>query len=251
MSVHCSQCGNPIQNNTTVCSSCGHPVHNELAASVEQPVTQQGTHPYVEKGAEASKNYWNFIVQNLKSPASNGEKTSREQFVHGYVNLSLLAFFFGLGGYFHLKEMYTGFFAPSVPFFKTFFTLFFYGAASSLVTAGALLLVILFLMNTKIHFHDVIARFGALTTVPLLLMAFYFFSSLVGLDKLSTITYLFILVGLLTAIIITLYSFRNAAQANFDLFYGLMIVFAILGLYLWITNSVLTDYVLGLFIPKF
>lgn len=35
-----------------------------------------------------------------------------------------------------------------------------------MVTTVALLLVVLFLMNADIHFHDVIARFGALTTPP-------------------------------------------------------------------------------------
>mgnify|MGYP001240457887 CR=1 FL=1 len=249
--MQCSQCGNPIQDNVAFCSSCGHPVHNQAAATSEQPKTQTETHPLIEKGTEASKNYWDFVVENLKSPVLTGVKTPREQFSYGYINLLLLALFFGLGGYFHLKELSTGFFAPEIPFFETFFTLFFYGAGASLVAAGAILIVVLFLMNASIHFHDVIARFGALATVPMVMMAFYFFTALVALPTLSTFAYLFLLAGLIAGTVITLYSFKDEAKANFDPFYGIMITFAIFALYLWLTKSVLFEYLFTLFLPSF
>lgn len=249
--MQCSQCGNPIHDNMAFCSSCGHPVHNKAATTLEQPTTQTETHPIIEKGAEAFKNYWGFVIANLKSPALTGIKTPREQFAYGYINLLLLALFFGLGGYFHLKEMLIGFFSPNIPFFETFFTLFFYGAGASLVTAGALLLVVLFFMNADIHFHDVIARFGALATVPMLMMSFYFFTAFVALPTLSVFTYLFLLAGLIAGTVITLYSFKQEAKANFDPFYGIMITFAIFALYLWITKGVLSDYLFTLFLPSF
>lgn len=83
----------------------------------------------------------------------------------------------------------------------------------------------------------------------MLMMAFYFFAALVALPALSVFTYLFLLVGLLAGIVFTLYAFKEEAKAKFDPFYGVIITFAFLSLYLWLTKSILSDYLFTLFLP--
>lgn len=241
--------------NTKFCSVCGSALQEEVAAAGEQsrvqPPSQAGgePNPYVERGKDLSKNYWAFVVENLKKPSSNGEKTSGEVFANGCITLFFLALFFGLGGYFQLESINLGIFTPEVTFSKSFFTLFFYGVGSALITSGALFMVIKFLMNADIRFHDVIARFGALSTVPLALMAFYFLVSLLGLSKFAFIILLFAVVGLQMAIVVSLFSFRKTARSDFDPFFGLFIVFSVFGLYFWLTSDIFTEYFLALFIP--
>lgn len=228
--------------NMRFCSVCGSPLQDGVAAGGE-------ANPYVEKGKDLSKSYWRFVVENLKKPSSNGEKALGESFVNGSVTLFFLALFFGLGGYFQLESIHLGIFTPKVTFSKAFFTLFFYGIGSALVTSGAMFMVIKFLMNVDLRFHDVIARFGALSTVPLGVMASYFLFSLLGLSKLAFILLLFAVTGLQMAIVVSLFSFRKSARSDFDPFYGFFIVFSLFGLYFWLTSDIFMEYFLALFIP--
>ncbi|WP_096186970.1 zinc ribbon domain-containing protein [Evansella halocellulosilytica] len=277
--MNCKKCGNELQEGDKFCQHCGEPVQEsdvpgqpdeETAASLtygdeievseqaaeetEKSQTKQKANEYVDKTKEISLNYWTFIVENVKAPAKRGLENRANDYVFGYINIAVFALFFALGTYFQSRAAMSGLSAflggGEVSFFETFFTIFLYSAASSLIGVVFIFAVLKFIMKSEnTSFHDVLARFGALYTLPVALSLLFFLISIPGLSMVLSLVILLMVAGLQIALIVTLYSFSQQLETTFDPLYGLFLVYIGYAVFVAFTADIVVQYFLSGLLP--
>ncbi|WP_280772024.1 zinc ribbon domain-containing protein [Salipaludibacillus daqingensis] len=261
--MNCSKCGHELSPNDKFCMKCGHPVktEEETAAttvdSAEQTVVvqpeqtnKQSSNEYVEKSKETAINYWNFVKANLMAPTQRGLANTNNDFIYAYINIAIYGIFFGLGTYFQARATPLSFFGGEISFGSTFFSMFFYSVASLMIGAVLVFGVSKFLLKMdQLSFHDVLARFGAIMTVPVALSGLYFLAAIPGLHTFLGFVSLLLLAGIHIALILTLFSFRDQAKATFDPIYALFIVFIGYAIFIALTADIFIQHFIGGLLP--
>lgn len=259
--MYCSNCGESLEKEDLFCSGCGKRVEQqevdqskiEIASAVTMEDGQEEKkhlNENVEKAKKAAKNYWGFLLENIKSPFERGINQKPNDFLFGYFNIFFLSLFFGLGTYFEMKSITGGFslLGNNIHFFKTFFSVFLYGIITSLVVVAVLFGIQKLLFKVSISFNHILARFGTLITIPTVLSVLFFIAALPGLIKIIGIIISLILISLQIAIIITFLSYRKQSKVKFDPIYGLLIAYVIMGIFVALTSDVFTkNFFSGLF----
>jgi len=261
--MNCSKCGNGINPNDKFCMKCGHPVktEEETAAttmnSAEETIVVQpkeklrkDSNEYVEKSKDIAINYWNFVKANLIAPTQRGLENSNNDFIYAYINIVIYGLFFGLGTYFQARATPLSYFGGEISFASTFFSMFFYSVASLLIGAVFVFAVLKFFLKVNnLSFRDVVGRFGSIMTVSVALSAVYFLAGIPGLHTLLGLISLLLLAGIHIALIVTVFSYRDQAQATFDPIYALFIIFIGYGIFIALTADIFIKYFIGGFLP--
>ncbi|WP_102272002.1 zinc ribbon domain-containing protein [Cytobacillus massiliigabonensis] len=259
--MNCAGCGNELIDNDKFCMVCGKQVTEmEVAASLQPHIDMsmgdgaqqkqdqnKEKNESLEKVQKTAKNYWHFVIENLKAPVQKGLSHGNQDFLYGYINIFVLSFLYALGSYFQLKStagMFS-FFASSVSFAETFFSVFIYAALASFVVVGVIFGILKWLLKVDVSFHQVLGRFGALITIPTALSVLYFILALPGLGKMTSFVSMLILSGLQIALILAFFSYRMQAKAKFDAIYGIFIAYAVFAIFIALTSGTFSKYFFG------
>jgi hypothetical protein len=215
--MNCKHCGRTIAEDSNFCTYCG----TQTQAHIVPPFTaSQSTNEnqYLKRGKEIGGSYLNFVLETLKAPVAMAEKSDERHFINGIITIILFSFFFPLVGYMSIQNMSFG---KYVPFSEMVFYPFLY----FLVFFACLVAVMYFMIhkiNDKGTFQSVVARFGALLLIPLLLNIV---SVLLAIVNVITFTLLLSMLGLVSVLIcisLTVYSYKNN-KSGFDVFYAVLI----------------------------
>jgi hypothetical protein len=232
----CTNCGESLEGNEGVDRSLEALEKEETAAttaesddvveaSVEESTSSKQANEYVEKTKETAANYWNFFLQSLKSPLARSVENRPSDFIFGYINIAVYALLFALSSY--LVNRSNAYISSNVSFVDYFIQPFFYLIISSLVVAALLFAVLKFVMKAEtISFHDVVARYGTLYTVIIVVTAAYFILNFTGMLQLILILDILITIGLYMAAIVALLTLRDETKVSFDPIFAVIIVFA-------------------------
>lgn len=271
--MKCDKCGYNVGNDDKFCMKCGNPVQpdQESAATVmdssgefeeayddsneqanqstSSDEKSNQTNEYVEKSKERAISYWGFVKENLKDPAKRGLNHKAGDYVFGYINIAVFALFFGLAAYFQSSQAMSGLSAfgmGEVSFFETFFTIFLYSIATSLVGVALIFAVLKFVMKLETPFHDVLGRFGALYTIPTVLtVGFFIIAAIPGLYILLGLFTLLLMAGMQIALILTLFTFHKSGKTSFDPIYGLFLVYVGYAIFVGLTSDIAAGLFLG------
>ncbi|GIP35341.1 zinc ribbon domain-containing protein [Paenibacillus sp. J2TS4] len=258
--IHCPNCYQPNKDHEKICKECGYFLDEESAAAAEitgrgengpspegaQPASasaQDKWSPYVDKGKVVAKDYWSYALSQLKAPLTNGVEALRSQSLHGWITLGLFVLFFSMANVSLLRSVKVGILSLGlkVPIFKTFIVSFFHISVLVLLTVLMLWVAVKYLMKSSKGFTDVLSRYSALALVPAGLTVVFFLASLIGLRTIALILLVFILIGWIAAVLMTLYSFKQEAEsASVDPLYSLFLVFFVICFYLWVAGDSLT-----------
>ncbi|UTR14204.1 zinc ribbon domain-containing protein [Salipaludibacillus sp. LMS25] len=208
-----------VENNETVADES-----ETVETSDEQSTSDKQPNEYVEKTKETAASYWNFFMASLKAPLARSLDKRSSDFVYGYFNIIVYALLYALSVYF-VKRSQT-FLTSNVSFFDNFIQPFLYLILSSLIMVALIFAVLKFVMRAEsVSFHDVVARYGVLYTVTIVITAAYFVITLTGMIQLSLIVATLIEVGLYMAAIVTLLTLRDETKVSFDPIFAVIIVF--------------------------
>ena len=256
--MKCIHCGNETAAADKFCVKCGNPLaHDEVATAIQNEGPLHNSFEEVNTGKSFSdtiKNiavsYGNFILENLKTPTKRANSTEKTDFVYGYINIGLLSLFLSLGMYFQLKNFTDefGFFSPEISFFKSFFTVFFIGIIALILSAAVMYGIVKGLYKAILSFHDVVGRFGSLISVSTVLSFVFLLFSLIGMVAISSFVSTLIISLAQVAIIITLYSMRKQATAQFDPIYGIIGFYVVFSILIALTSDTISQYFVGGFL---
>lgn len=264
--IHCPNCYQPNKDDQKMCTECGYFLEEESAAAAEltgrgektaegkdaqtaSASSREKWEPYAEKGKLVAKGYWSYATDKLKSPLTNGVTVAPSQWINGWITLGLFVLFFSLSNVVQLRSLKMGILSigTQVPVFKTFMVSFFHISVLVLLTAGMLWMAVKYLMKLSKGFTEVLSRYSALTVVPVGLTIVFFLTSLIGLRSLALFLLVFILLGWIAAVLVTIYSFNKESEGTgADPLYSLFAVFFVLCFYLWVAGDSLTKSFLSL-----
>ncbi|MBU9721551.1 MULTISPECIES: zinc ribbon domain-containing protein [Bacillaceae] len=270
--MKCENCGRELSLSDKVCMECGNPVlKDETAAATADvvespPVQQQGnesalpveveadegksSNEYVEKTVEISKNYWGFILENLKAPTKRGFENTSKDFIFGYINIFLISLFLGLGMFFQIRGSLGPFGSMvGIGFWNVFPSVLLFTLAAFVVGAAVIFGALKLISKVNVSFHDIVGRFGTLITLCTLLAAAYFIISILGVTMLTGFILLLLIAGAQIAVILTLNSYQESAQGTLDPIYTIFITYAVYFIYLGLTAQMILETVISNLIP--
>ncbi|WP_054948620.1 hypothetical protein [Numidum massiliense] len=180
---------------------------------------QQGQNAYLEKGKQLSQNFFEFFLEMIKAPAK-GLAIKSDQYVNGYILMGIVALFYPFGMFFRQvhKE------ADAGEAFVDFLINFLYFAILLVATAG-IIFGLAKLMKANVSFHDAVARFGAMLTVPVALYTLYLLFHIVGLAKVNTFIAPLASFSIVIAIALVVYSYKQEGQGGLDPLFALLIMY--------------------------
>lgn len=276
--IICSNCQKTNEDQQTVCVHCGHSLKDEAAATVEtvhshgqQPVHEQKVEtvssqgvgitveqqdasstsaasakekldPYLQKGKVVANDYWSYFLDKWKSPVINGLGAKSNQRINGLITLIGFVLFFSLFTVVITRGIRIGIFGGGSGF-GMFFSSLIHTSLLVGITLVMLWVAAKFFVRKDVGFMDVLARYGALTVVPASLTVVSFLLALMTLIQLSLLILMFVIIGWITAVTITAYTYhREAVNPGMDPLYCLFIVFGAIGLYVYLfSDSMVTS----------
>lgn len=180
---------------------------------------QQGQNAYLEKGKQLSQNFFEFFLEMIKAPAK-GLAIKSDQYMNGYILMGIVALFYPFGMFF--KEVHND--AEAGEAFVDFLINFMYFAILLVATAG-IIFGLAKLMKANVSFHDAVARFGAMLTVPAALYTLYLLFHIVGLAKANMFIGPLASFSIVIAIALVVYSYKQEGQGGLDPLFALLIMY--------------------------
>ncbi|WP_010277444.1 zinc ribbon domain-containing protein [Paenibacillus senegalensis] len=265
--VTCSNCQQLNEDHNTVCIHCGHALKDEAAATVETVSPQESKlnpeqggptpgagaagfskekwDPYLQKGKVVANDYWSYFINKWKSPVMNGLVMKPEQWINGLITLIGFILFFSLYTVVVMRGIRIGMFGGSSGF-SVFFSTLLHTTLLVSVTLAMLWVAVKFFIRKEVSFKEVLVRYSSLTVIPASLTAAAFLLALLTLIQLSSLVLLFVLIGWLTAVTLTVYSYyKETAKPGMDPMYSLFIVFGAIGLYVYLFGDSMVGSLLG------
>lgn len=199
---------------------------------------------HVKLAVNTSQQYFRYVLAVLKKPAQVGTTAGQAQFLNGIITQSLLTFLIPLMSYVAMLSL-PSFIRPS--FFGTALRMWFY-LILMMVCVNGVIFLFAKLGKSGASIKDVAGRLGTLLVLPLTLVLVAFVAALIRLSDLASLALGFGLLGLLAAIVLTLYTFKKESaqpEQGIDAFYGIMVTFLILLIVFYLIGRSMVFSVMG------
>lgn len=261
----CTKCGTPLQNFEEL-APADSTTNQESGPAQTQNHQQANNNEFLDKGKQVSRQYFSFVLDNLKQPFKMSISVNGTNFVNGLITLILAAVFQALFNYGIAKQVtdvfmkgfggFAGFFGGElkVKFFETFIKEFFVAALTFGILVGVIFAAIKFINKSEASFQDVLARFGSFMVVPAIGFLVMFLTVMLGFGiKFNAVLFLITYAAVNLALVLTTLSFKSNTKV--DRYWTTLIVIAIVIIgYLIYFNStvdglfeVLEDLIYNLF----
>ncbi|MCU9613797.1 zinc ribbon domain-containing protein [Caldibacillus lycopersici] len=229
---YCPYCGNSFD------SIAKEPSEPVAIDSTEIAVSPMSHHTKDRRAAAISRNkkkgffkkYWDFLLESLKSPATFSNRVGADQYLNGYLSITLYALFYGLTIAFLYRPL-TLLQPPDARFLEslqTFLLSFLFYEAWLLVTAGLLYVVINYWLKLNRAFHHIVGRFGSFITISVVFMLVTFILSIPQLYVIQPFLINMTTILEFMVIFATIFSFHTEAKGKTEPLYAAIAVSAVL-----------------------
>lgn len=201
---------------------------------------------HVKKAVDTSQQYFRYALDVLKRPSQIGTTAGQTQFLNGIITQALFILIIPLITYVAFLAM-PSLFRPS--FFDAVLKTWFYLLIMMVCVNGAIFLTAK-IGKSSASIQDVAGRFGTLLVVPLALVVLAFVTAVIRLGDIASLALSFGMLGMLAAIVLTVYSFKKEApepDQGLDALYGVMITFLIMLIVLYLIGRSILGSIMGSF----
>ncbi len=235
----CKHCGRTIAEDSNFCTYCG--TQTQLQGVSPNGGSQHTSkNQYLKHGKNIGASYLNFFLETLRGPVAMAEKADEKHFINGLITIILFSFIFPLGFYTILRANAP--FGKYLPFVEFVFYPFFY-----FLVFFACLLAVIYLfsqrMNEQGTFQSVIARFGSLLLIPLVLNIVSVLLAMVNVITFTLFLLIFSLVSILICIPLTIYSYKKDKKSDLDVYYAVLISYIVVFILIYIFGE---SFMLGM-----